>query len=200
MLVNLHVKNLALIEEVDVDFDEGLVVLTGETGAGKSLVIGSVNLALGEKASKDLIRTGTDYSLVELTFKVGESVANALKDMDIYMENDSEVVVTRKISKDRSVAKINGETVNLKTLKAAMSLLVDIYGQHEHQTLLYKKNHLNFLDDFAKSDIGDLKGKVSDEYKNYKKLLTALEEMQMDNATQTKELEFAKFEINEIES
>ena len=200
MLVNLHVKNLALIEEVDVDFDEGLVVLTGETGAGKSLVIGSVNLALGEKASKDLIRTGTDYSLVELTFKVGESVANTLKDMDIYMENDSEVVVTRKISKDRSVAKINGETVNLKTLKAAMSLLVDIYGQHEHQTLLYKKNHLNFLDDFAKSDIGDLKEKVSDEYKNYKKLLTALEEMQMDNATQSKELEFAKFEINEIES
>lgn len=200
MLVNLHVKNLALIEEVDVDFDEGLVVLTGETGAGKSLVIGSVNLALGEKASKDLIRTGTDYSLVELTFKVGESVANTLKDMDVYMENDSEVVVTRKISKDRSVAKINGETVNLKTLKAAMSLLVDIYGQHEHQTLLYKKNHLNFLDDFAKSDIGDLKEKVSDEYKNYKKLLTALEEMQMDNATQTKELEFAKFEINEIES
>ena len=86
MLVNLHVKNLALISEVDVDFGEGLVVLTGETGAGKSLVIGSVNLALGEKASKDLIRTGTDYSLVELTFKVSESVAKALKEMDIYME------------------------------------------------------------------------------------------------------------------
>lgn len=200
MLVNLHVKNLALIEEVDVDFDEGLVVLTGETGAGKSLVIGSVNLALGEKASKDLIRTGTDYSLVELTFKVSESVAKALKEMDIYMEDDSEVVVTRKISKDRSVAKINGETVNLKTLKAAMSLLVDIYGQHEHQTLLYKKNHLAFLDDFAKNDIGDLLSKVSDEYKSYKKIMRALEEMQMDSATQTKELEFAKFEIKEIES
>lgn len=200
MLVNLHVKNLALIEEVDVDFDEGLVVLTGETGAGKSLVIGSVNLALGEKASKDLIRTGTDYSLVELTFKVSESVANSLKNMDIYMEDESEVVVTRKISKDRSVAKINGETVNLKTLKAAMSLLVDIYGQHEHQTLLYKKNHLNFLDDFAKSDIGELKLKVYYEYKNYKKILSALEEMQMDSATQTKELEFAKYEINEIEA
>ena len=200
MLVNLHVKNLALISEVDVDFDEGLVVLTGETGAGKSLVIGSVNLALGEKASKDLIRTGTDYSLVELTFKVGESVANALKDMDIYMEDDSEVVVTRKISKDRSVAKINGETVNLKTLKAAMSLLVDIYGQHEHQTLLYKKNHLSFLDDFAKNDIGELKDKVSDEYKSYRKILKVLEEMQMDSSTQAKEVEFAKFEIKEIET
>lgn len=200
MLVNLHVKNLALISEVDVDFDEGLVVLTGETGAGKSLVIGSVNLALGEKASKDLIRTGTDYSLVELTFKVGESVANALKDMDVYMEDDSEVVVTRKISKDRSVAKINGETVNLKTLKAAMSLLVDIYGQHEHQTLLYKKNHLSFLDDFAKNDIGELKDKVSDEYKSYRMILKALEEMQMDSSTQAKEVEFAKFEIKEIET
>ena len=200
MLVNLHVKNLALISEVDVDFGEGLVVLTGETGAGKSLIIGSVNLALGEKASKDLIRTGTDYSLVELTFKVSESVAKALKEMDIYMEDDSEVVVTRKISKERSVAKINGETVNLKTLKAAMSLLVDIYGQHEHQTLLYKKNHLSFLDEFAKNDIGELKEKVSDEYKSYKKILKALEEMQMDSATQTKEVEFAKFEIKEIES
>ena len=127
-------------------------------------------------------------------------MANSLKDMDIYMEDESEVVVTRKISKDRSVAKINGETVNLKTLKAAMSLLVDIYGQHEHQTLLYKKNHLNFLDDFAKSDIGELKLKVYYEYKNYKKILSALEEMQMDSATQTKELEFAKYEINEIEA
>ena len=200
MLVNLHVKNLALIEEVDVDFGEGLVVLTGETGAGKSLVIGSVNLALGEKASKDLIRTGTDYSLVELTFKVSESVANALKEMDIYMENDSEVVVTRKISMDRSVAKINGETVNLKTLKAAMSLLVDIYGQHEHQTLLYKKNHLALLDEFAKSEIYTYKDEIASEYEYYKKTLKALEEMQMDSATKTKELEFAKFEINEIES
>ncbi|MCR5430789.1 MAG: DNA repair protein RecN [Eubacterium sp.] len=200
MLVNLHVKNLALIEEVDVDFGEGLVVLTGETGAGKSLVIGSVNLALGEKASKDLIRTGTDYSLVELTFKVSDSLADTLKAMDIYIEDDSEVVVTRKISKDRSVAKINGETVNLKTLKAAMSLLVDIYGQHEHQTLLYKKNHLSFLDDYAKNEIGDCLSKVFEEYNNYKKLLKALEEMQMDSSTQAKELEFAKFEIKEIES
>ena len=79
MLLNLHVKNLALIEEVDVDFEKGLIVLTGETGAGKSLILGSVNIALGNKASKDMIRKGTDYSLVELTFSVSENCAKQLK-------------------------------------------------------------------------------------------------------------------------
>jgi len=160
MLLNLHVKNLALIEEVDVDFEKGLIVLTGETGAGKSLILGSVNIALGNKASKDMIRKGTDYSLVELTFSVSENCAKQLKKYDIYMEEDNIVTVTRKISEGRSISKINGETVNIKTLKNVMSLLIDIHGQHDHQSLLYTKNHLDILDKFAKDSILELKEKI----------------------------------------
>lgn len=200
MLLNLHVKNLALIEEVDVDFEKGLIVLTGETGAGKSLILGSVNIALGNKASKDMIRKGTDYSLVELTFSVSENCAKQLKKYDIYMEEDNIVTVTRKISEGRSISKINGETVNIKTLKNVMSLLIDIHGQHDHQSLLYKKNHLDILDKFAKDSILELKEQIKEEYSKYTKLIKKLEEFNIDEGQKAREIEFAEYEVNEIES
>lgn len=200
MLLNLHVKNLALIEEVDVDFEKGLIVLTGETGAGKSLILGSVNIALGNKASKDMIRKGTDYSLVELTFSVSENCAKQLKKYDIYMEEDNIVTVTRKISEGRSISKINGETVNIKTLKNVMSLLIDIHGQHDHQSLLYTKNHLDILDKFAKDSILELKEQIKEEYSKYTKLIKKLEEFNIDEGQKTREIEFAEYEVNEIES
>lgn len=200
MLLNLHVKNLALIEEVDVDFEKGLIVLTGETGAGKSLILGSVNIALGNKASKDMIRKGTDYSLVELTFSVSENCAKQLKKYDIYMEKDNIITVTRKISEGRSISKINGETVNIKTLKNVMSLLIDIHGQHDHQSLLYTKNHLDILDKFAKDSILELKEQIKEEYSKYTKLIKKLEEFNIDEGQKTREIEFAEYEVNEIES
>ncbi len=200
MLLNLHVKNLALIEEVDVDFEKGLIVLTGETGAGKSLILGSVNIALGNKASKDMIRKGTDYSLVELTFSVSETCAKQLKKYDIYMEEDNIVTVTRKISEGRSISKINGETVNIKTLKNVMSLLIDIHGQHDHQSLLYTKNHLDILDKFAKDSILELKEQIKEEYSKYTKLIKKLEEFNIDEGQKAREIEFAEYEVNEIES
>ena len=200
MLLNLHVKNLALIEEVDVDFEKGLIVLTGETGAGKSLILGSVNIALGNKASKDMIRKGTDYSLVELTFSVSETCAKQLKKYDIYMEEDNIVTVTRKISEGRSISKINGETINIKTLKNVMSLLIDIHGQHDHQSLLYTKNHLDILDKFAKDSILELKEKIKEEYSKYTKLIKKLEEFNIDEGQKAREIEFAEYEVNEIES
>lgn len=200
MLLNLHVKNLALIEEVDVDFEKGLIVLTGETGAGKSLILGSVNIALGNKASKDMIRKGTDYSLVELTFSVSETCAKQLKKYDIYMEEDNIVTVTRKISEGRSISKINGETLNIKTLKNVMSLLIDIHGQHDHQSLLYTKNHLDILDKFAKDSILELKEKIKEEYSKYTKLIKKLEEFNIDEGQKAREIEFAEYEVNEIES
>lgn len=200
MLLNLHVKNLALIEEVDVDFEKGLIVLTGETGAGKSLILGSVNIALGNKASKDMIRKGTDYSLVELTFSVSENCAKQLKKYDIYMEEDNIVTVTRKISEGRSISKINGETVNIKTLKNVMSLLIDIHGQHDHQSLLYTKNHLDILDKFAKDSILELKEEIKEEYSKYTKLIKKLEEFNIDEGQKAREIEFAEYEVNEIES
>lgn len=200
MLLNLHVKNLALIEEVDVDFEKGLIVLTGETGAGKSLILGSVNIALGNKASKDMIRKGTDYSLVELTFSVSENCAKQLKKYDIYMEEDNIITVTRKISEGRSISKINGETVNIKTLKNVMSLLIDIHGQHDHQSLLYTKNHLDILDKFAKDSILELKEQIKEEYSKYTKLIKKLEEFNIDEGQKAREIEFAEYEVNEIES
>lgn len=200
MLLNLHVKNLALIEEVDVDFEKGLIVLTGETGAGKSLILGSVNIALGNKASKDMIRKGTDCSLVELTFSVSENCAKQLKKYDIYMEEDNVVTVTRKISEGRSISKINGETVNIKTLKNVMSLLIDIHGQHDHQSLLYTKNHLDILDKFAKDSILELKEQIKEEYSKYTKLIKKLEEFNIDEGQKAREIEFAEYEVNEIES
>ena len=200
MLLNLHVKNLALIEEVDVDFEKGLIVLTGETGAGKSLILGSVNIALGNKASKDMIRKGTDYSLVELTFSVSENCAKQLKKYDIYMEEDNIVTVTRKISEGRSISKINGEPVNIKTLKNVMSLLIDIHGQHDHQSLLYTKNHLDILDKFAKDSILELKEQIKEEYSKYTKLIKKLEEFNIDEGQKAREIEFAEYEVNEIES
>lgn len=200
MLLNLHVNNLALIEEVDVDFEKGLIVLTGETGAGKSLILGSVNIALGNKASKDMIRKGTDYSLVELTFSVSENCAKQLKKYDIYMEEDNIITVTRKISEGRSISKINGETVNIKTLKNVMSLLIDIHGQHDHQSLLYTKNHLDILDKFAKDSILELKEQIKEEYSKYTKLIKKLEEFNIDEGQKAREIEFAEYEVNEIES
>ena len=200
MLINLHVKNLALIKEVDIDFSKGLVVLTGETGAGKSLILGSVNIALGNKVSKDIIRTGTEHALVELTFSVDEECQKKLKELDIYTEDGNTVTVARKITESRSVSKINGETVNLNTLKKVMGMFVDIHGQHDHQSLLYPEKHLEILDEFAGSEVEDLLLGIKNGYLKYCKLKKKLEEYDIDEGKRTREIEFAEFEVNEIES
>lgn len=198
MLINLHVKNLALIKEVDVDFTNGLIVLTGETGAGKSLILGSVNIALGNKVSKEMIRTGAEFSIVELTFLIHDEIIKKIKNMDIFVGEDNTVTVTRKISEGRSVSKINGETVNVNTLKKVMGMLVDIHGQHEHQSLLYPQNHLKILDKYAKSDIEEEKKKLKEIYTNYSELKKKLESYDMDDSKRAREIEFAKYEVDEI--
>ena len=200
MLINLHVKNLALIKEADVDFSKGLIVLTGETGAGKSLLLGSVNIALGNKVSKDIIRTGAQFALVELTFQVDEVCAAKLKRMDIFMEEGNIITVSRKISESRSVSKINGETVNVNVLKQVMGMLVDIHGQHEHQSLLYVYNHLNILDKYAKREMTDILEKLSAEYGNYTELKSRLSSYNIDEAQRMREIEFSMYEVNEIEN
>lgn len=198
MLINLHVKNLALIEEVDVDFTNGLIVLTGETGAGKSLILGSVNIALGNKVSKDVIRTGADFSIVELTFLVNDEIIKKIKNMDIFVGEDNTVTVTRKISESRSVSKINGETVNINTLKQIMGMLIDIYGQHDHQSLLYPGKHLEILDNFAKEEIREDKEELKELYRSYSELEKRLENYDMDESKRAREIEFAQYEVDEI--
>ncbi|MCI8956400.1 MAG: DNA repair protein RecN [Eubacterium sp.] len=198
MLINLHVKNLALIEEVDVDFANGLIVLTGETGAGKSLILGSVNIALGNKVSKDVIRTGADFCIVELTFLVNDEIIKKIKNMDIFVGEDNTVTVTRKITESRSVSKINGETVNINTLKQIMGMLIDIHGQHDHQSLLYPGKHLEILDKYAKEDIREDKEELKELYKSYSELKKRLDNYDMDESKRAREIEFAQYEVDEI--
>lgn len=199
MLHNLHVKNLALIEEAEVDFSEGLNILSGETGAGKSIIIGSIGVAIGEKASKDMIRKDADYALVELVFSVDGEIRDKLAAMDIPMEDD-QVILTRRMSGGRSVAKINSESVSTAKLKEAAALLIDIHGQHEHQSLLSQKNHLQILDAYAKKDLKGIKKELSDAYHEYIAVKNELKEASMDTDQRTRELSFLQYEVEEIEN
>jgi len=166
MLQNLHVKNLALINEVDIELKPGLNILTGETGAGKSIIIGSVNLALGARYNADILRKDAESGFVELSFYVKNSRQIArLKELEVIPE-EGMIVLSRKFMEGRSVSRINGETVTVGKLKQAAEILIDIYGQHEHQSLLYKKNHLMILDAFAKEETRIIKDKLKPAYES----------------------------------
>ena len=199
MLQNLHVKNLALIDEIEVEFKDGLNILTGETGAGKSIILGSISLALGGRYTKDILRQGAEYGFVELTFLVeNESQQKKLKELDIFPE-EGMVTLSRRLMAGRSVSRINGETVQMGLLKEASSILIDIHGQHEHQSLLYKKNHLGIVDAFAKEYLAEDKEKAAQAYKAYKACEKELKEAEADESQRAKELSFLKFEVSEIQ-
>ena len=193
MLRNLHVKNLALIDEMEVEFEEGLNILTGETGAGKSLIIGSINMALGQKVPKEMIKEGADYALVELIFEVkSEDTIRRLQEMDIFPE-DGMVIMSRKITGGRSVAKINSESISAAKVKEAAQLLIDIHGQHEHQSLTGKKMQLALLDDYAK-EVDENVREYHDSCNRYEKLQKQLDE-HIDFAEKRRTQRFYKSEI-----
>lgn len=201
MLLNLQVKNLALIEKAEVSFSEGLNILTGETGAGKSIIIGSVNMALGGKTSRDMIRQGADYAYVELVFSVDDPVKRKrLEELDLDLPEDGTIIISKKIMPTRSLSKINDETVTTGRLKEITSLLIDIHGQHEHQSLLYKSKHLQILDAYARSQTQPLKEKISVNYHQYQEVLKALEEMNQDQESRLREADFLRYEIEELEN
>ena len=200
MLLELHVKNLALLERADVEFGEGLNILTGETGAGKSIIIGSVSMALGGKASRDSIRHGADYAYIELVFSVkGEDRLRALRELDTEPTEDGLVMISRKITPSRSISRINDETVTAARLRQITGLLLDIHGQHEHQSLLYKSKHLEILDAYVKAQTQPAKKKMEEEYKNYCILKKRLSSFEMDHDARLREADFLRFEIQEIE-
>lgn len=199
MLESLHVKNLALIDEAEVDFTKGLNILTGETGAGKSIIIGSINLALGAKADKEYIRTGADYALVELVFSLNEKQREILKEMDL-PEEDGILILQRKIMAGRSVCKINGETVSSGQLKALSGFLLDMYGQHEHQSLLKASKHKELLDDYAGSSVTELKKELKERYRSYKRDEEELSSNQLDENARNRETDLLSYEVNEIEA
>ena len=199
MLLNLHVKNLAIIDEIEVDFSEGLNVLTGETGAGKSIIIGSINIALGGKVSKDIIRTGTEFALVELTFLAEDSEQiNSLEKLGITLEEDV-VVISRKITKCRTINRVNGETVSVSMLKSIADILIDIHGQNEQQSLLYKNKHMEIVDRYAAEKMCGRDMEFSEMYRQYKDMLVKYSEKEMSEEERLREVSFIRYELEQIE-
>lgn len=199
MLQNLHVKNFALIDETEVEFTNGLNILSGETGAGKSIIIGSINLALGEKVSKEMLRDNGETAFVELIFHVeNENTIAKLKALDVDPE-DGTVILSRKITSGRAVGRVNGEAVSVSRMKEIASLLIDIHGQHEHQSLLSKRKHLEILDAYAKDAIGDKKDKTVEAYRRYRSLKDEWEHSNVDAEERKRELSFLEYEVKEIE-
>ena len=200
MLSNLYVKNLALIEECDIALQSGLNILSGETGAGKSILLGSIQLALGAKADKDFIRTGSDFGLVELQFEqLDDSIEDLLMKMDLPIEEDHSVLIQRKITPTRSTCKVNGESVTSKQVKEIAELLINIHGQHEHQSLLKQSKHREILDLYIGGEAKLLIEEITTQYKEYHRLLEEYQGNNLDENDRIRELDFLNFEINEIE-
>lgn len=199
MLQSLHVKNLALMEETEVEFGQGLNILTGETGAGKSLLIGSINLALGGKFEKEMLRKGADSALVELVFSGTAKVREKLEAMDLEAQDDDTVIISRKMQPGKSTCRINGETVTAKQVKELAESLIDIHGQHDHQSLLHKKKHLEILDSFCDGKFRQTAQKVEEEYRRCRELQKTIEEETMDEAAKAREQSLAEFEREEIQ-
>ena len=201
MLLELHVRNLALIERADVEFGEGLNILTGETGAGKSIIIGSVTMALGGKASKNSIREGADSTYIELVFSIKEEEKRrALRQLEVEPDEDGMVIISRKLTPSRSISRINDETVTMARLSRITGLLLDIHGQHEHQSLLYKSKHLEILDAYVKTEAQPLKDRIREQYGAYRELEERLERFLLDRESRLREVDFLRFEIEEIEN
>lgn len=198
MLENLHVKNLALIEEEDITFLDGLHILSGETGAGKSIILGALGLALGGKVSKEMLRDGDKEALVEAVFRVTrESQRKQLAALDVEPYDD-QIILSRKITESRSVAKINGEMVPAVKMKQVGDIFLDIHGQNDHQSLLHKKKHLEMLDEYAKSEVQPLKERMHTAYKKYAQKQQEWQDADRMDGDREREISFLEHEIHEI--
>lgn len=200
MLESLHVKNLALIEEQEVQFGKGLNILTGETGAGKSIIIGSINLALGAKADKEAIRSGAEYALVELVFSLTEEQKKQIKEMDLPIEEDGTFLLSRKLMQGKSVCRVGGELVSASQLKELSGILIDLYGQHEHQSLLKPTTYQKMLDDYAGNDIALCRQQLSEKLQEYRQIQRKLEAQSMDAEQRERQVRLLSFEVEEIEA
>ena len=200
MLLSLHVKNLALIEEEEVTFTDGLNILTGETGAGKSIIIGSINLALGGKADKAIIRTGAEYALIELVFTAdNEKQLKKLEELDLPAPDDGTILVKRKILPGRSVCSVCGESVTLRQLREIAELMIDVYGQRENQKLLRREAQLQTVDDYAGEKASALKEKVAGSYRKWKSLREEWDRDDLDDTARKREADLLVYECREIE-
>ena len=201
MLTNLHVKNLALIEEAEVEFGPGLNILTGETGAGKSIILGSVQIALGGKAGPEIIRKDAEYALIELIFSVEDpEKQKALADLGVDDAEDGTVILTRRIMPGRSRIKVNGASFAAAEVRRMKGLLIDIHGQHDSTALLSPEEHLRLIDSFCPPKTDTLREALRDKYRQLQGKRKEIKELSLDESARAREISFLQFEIEEIQN
>lgn len=198
MLLELHIKDFALIDSADLKFEKGLNILTGETGAGKSIVIDSVNFIMGDKQSRDIIRTGAESAYVEGVFDANsEEASHILQENGI--DEEDVLIISREINQNgRSISRINGKTVTVSLLKQVMKYIIDIYGQHQHQSLLDEQNHIQILDSFCGSSIIEIKKQYKALYEQIKEIENQIDRINLDEKDRQRKLGLLSYQINEI--
>ncbi len=202
MLVDLKVKNFVLIDELEINFDQGLNVITGETGAGKSIIIGALDMLLVSRASTDVIRQGQEVTYIEAAYQPAQlKTINQLL-VEAGIEPDSDLVLLSREIKQNGPnrCRINGQLATLNMVKSISKYLIDIHGQHEHQLLLNPAEHLHLLDDFLSEDKKNLKDEVKALYQDIKDLEDQLKNLQIDEGEKARQLDMLDFQINEIKA
>lgn len=200
MLFNLHIKNIALLDDVEIEFHNGLNVLTGETGAGKSILIGSINLLLGDRANRELIRHGADRAeVIGLFYIENEELKSQLTELGYEIDEEGSIALSRQLLRDgKNLCRIGGRPATLSELKEVSQLLVNIHGQHDNQALLNPSSHIHFLDSFLKKDGADALYTYQTDYNAWHSLLQEAEALHMDEAERLRKIDILSFERDEI--
>ena len=199
MLRELKIENLAIIDELDIEFEKGFIVLTGETGAGKSIILSGINLLIGEKASVDMIRDGEENLVAQGVFDVDEEQKKKLEAMGIDTDGD-EIIIRRYYNRNgKARAFVNNVRITLADLKEIASTLVDIVGQHSHQMLLNRNNHIKLLDSFLTKDDKDIKEKLSSLLSQYREIKSRIEKIESEKKETLEKKEFYEYQLEEIE-
>lgn len=199
MLRELKIENLAIIDELDLEFDKGFAVLTGETGAGKSIILSGINLLIGEKASVDMIRDGEENLLAQGVFDISEGQAKKLEELGVEVENN-EVIIRRYLNRNgKAKIFINNIRISMTDLKNIMSNLVDIVGQHSHQMLLNKGNHIKLLDSFLNKSEKDIKLELDRIVKEYFELKEKIEDIKNKQKEVLEKKDFYEYQLEEID-
>lgn len=200
MLRELKIENLAIIDELDLEFGNGLIVLTGETGAGKSIILSGINLLIGEKASVDMIRSGEDHLLAQGVFEINDEQAEELSARFGIETEDNEVIVRRYLDTNgKGKAFVNNIRVSLNSLKDVMGTLVDIVGQHSHQMLLNKNNHIRLLDKFLGDGGKTLRESIAKKYNEYRDIVSQIDNIEKTRQEAIEKREFYEFQLAEID-
>ena len=199
MLRELKIENLAIIDELDIEFEKGFIVLTGETGAGKSIILSGINLLIGEKASVDMIRDGEENLVAQGVFDVDEEQKKKLEVMGIDTDGD-EIIIRRYYNRNgKARAFVNNVRITLADLKEIASTLVDIVGQHSHQMLLNRNNHIKLLDSFLSKEDKDIKEKLSTLLSQHREIKSKIEKIESDKKETLEKKEFYEYQLEEIE-